>query len=521
MRRTGAMGSSGGREGVRAGPLLYGRGLAEGVLRVAVVLVVEDGVAPPPVAAEGGGAPAEPERLGGRLGATVWRWDLALPAGEEAREAVYTVGGEPFRIALPGRDRIRVAFTACNGEADEDDARIEDPERNERWRHLRETHDREPLHLLLQGGDQLYADPVWREVAGLREWERLGGAEQIRHVPTEETRGAIADFYFSRYVRLWSQPDVAWVLARVPSLMIWDDHDITDGWGSWTGRLQACPTFQALWAAAREQFAWFQLGARADDLPEGFAHRDGETFAWACRYGPVGVVAPDLRSHRTRGQVLRPADRAWLLGALEALSDREELLLVSSVPIANVNLSAIERFVGWLPGQDLYQDDLRDQWRSFAHRKEWRHVVGALFDLSERTRRRITILSGEIHLAAHGLLERGPTAIHQLISAGVAHTPPPSWAARLFGALASWQRHAKGHIDMRMIPLPEVRRRYLPARTWLGLDWRAGEGLKAAWHVEGREEPLPLDLGPGGVGGSAGAEGAEAEAEAEGGAARA
>lgn len=40
------------------------------------------------------------------------------------------------------------------------------------------------------------------------------------------------------------QVDVATALATIPAVMIWDDHDIFDGWGSYDPDMQNCVIFK-------------------------------------------------------------------------------------------------------------------------------------------------------------------------------------------------------------------------------------------------------------------------------------
>ena len=118
-----------------------------------------------------------------------------------------------------------------------------------------------------------------------------------------------------------------------------------------------------------------------------------------------------------------------------------QVLFVSTVPLVYLDWSALERFLTRAQWFRNYHDDIRDQWRSHGHLDEWRRMATALLDFADRTHTRVTILSGEIHLGALGLMERGDTQIHQLISSGVAHHPLPPIASALFGL---WGPLARG-----------------------------------------------------------------------------
>ena len=136
------------------------------------------------------------------------------------------------------------------------------------------------------------------------------------------------------YCHLWSQPELAPILSLCS---IADDvgrprhHRRL---GQLRCGLAESPMFQGLWSAAREHFALFQLARPRDDLPEGFTDRRGDQFGWAYRMGEIGIVAPDLRSERTRERVMGKA--GWSrpsTASLESMADCRHVLLLSSVPL--------------------------------------------------------------------------------------------------------------------------------------------------------------------------------------------
>ena len=49
------------------------------------------------------------------------------------------------------------------------------------------------------------------------------------------------------------------MLATIPSIMMWDDHDIFDGWGSYPEDLQTCDVYPEIYKAAVRHFRLFQL----------------------------------------------------------------------------------------------------------------------------------------------------------------------------------------------------------------------------------------------------------------------
>ncbi len=173
---------------------------------------------------------------------------------------------------------------------------------------------------------------------------------------------------------------------------MWDDHDIIDGWGSYDLEWQESPVFQGLWSVAREHFALFQLATSAGDLPDGLSDRSGHQFGWAYRLGRIGILAPDLRSERSRERVMGEAGWRALETSLERMADCRHILLLSSVPLVNVQLHTLERLFSLIPGHEEWQDDLIDQWPSLAHWDEWTRLLGRLVRFSaepDRSRSRL------------------------------------------------------------------------------------------------------------------------------------
>jgi hypothetical protein len=124
---------------------------------------------------------------------------------------------------------------------------------------------------------------------------------------------------------------------------------------------------------------------------------------------------------------------------------------------------------------------------------EWSALLRQLLSFSAAQRVRVTAVSGEIHLGALGVIERGATRIHQLTSSGVVHPAPPAWGVAGLERLARRPARPAPDISARLLPLPGHGRRLLRARNWLELEL-ADDALAATWHGEG-VAPIQLSLG--------------------------
>lgn len=237
-------------------------------------------------------------------------------------------------------------------------------------------------------------------------------------------------------------------------------------------------------------FLLFQHGAIEADIPNLFADPEGVALGWHHRLPGFEIIAPDLRSERGRRQIM--GARGWAM--MEALRERpteEHVFMVSSVPLLGPRLSLVEAVMMLIPSMQKYEDDLRDQWQSRAHRDEWRRMLTLCLDVLEQSS--MTVLSGEIHLATQARMRGGARDLVQLIASGIAHDAPPQGYADALGFLASLgEAPLTGH-PIRIGPLPGQTRRYVAERNYLVLARNGGRWF-AEWELErsGRTPPVTL-----------------------------
>lgn len=470
----------------QVGPILFCRGCFDRRLHLAALLACPAGATAPRLTAAG--EEVAGEVLHERAGYRVLRYTFSLPINAAGS---YRLGDDDYPVSARLDGDLRIAYVACNGQEHDDRSRYTD-ERNLMWRRLNDQHDARPLHLLLHGGDQVYADEMLDVHPLLRRW----GDHHLDPAPDPETLATVerelGDYVFQRYLELYSQPAMSRLLRRVPSLAIWDDHDICDGWGSRPQPELDAPIGRLVFRVAREQYLLFQMAATPDALPAVCPDTAGRSLSWSVRLPGVRIVAPDLRSERRPDRVMGESGWRGLEAMLADVTD-EHVLVMSSVPALGPRLSWVEWLFSIIPHAQKYEDDLRDQWQSHTHRPEWQRLLRTLLEVHGRPGCRATVLSGEIHLATRGTLAAPPAPLHQLVSSGIAHPPPPAGYARGLGALARLgEAPLPGH-PIRLHPLPGRRQIYTAQRNYLMLERRAGH-WRAWWELEDDGPTEALDL---------------------------
>lgn len=508
------------------GPILGFRGRQEDRWKVCALLVLDDGDGEPrltwsaPGGATGDSATsdgASVRKLKSLAGRTVWcaDWSVAMAPGDLPTTVTYRFGEAEADFEVPGRDtKLRLAYTSCNGfahpkymkQVDVPNRlwhRVDSSAEADAVRGVRQSHEEAPFHLLLMGGDQLYADSIWEVVTPLQDWLALPAEKRYRLSFTKTMAKRTERFYFDLYLSRWSQPEVAHMLARVPTLMMWDDHDIFDGWGSYPDEQQSCDVYQGIFRLAREAFEVFQQKVAPGERPPGVLENTGG-FTSVFGLGDIALAVLDLRSERTPRQIMGRQTWDALLQAQDSLEGVRHLLVMSSIPLVYLDLSVMERALAWVPGQQSLEDDLLDHWRARPHRIERLRLIHRLLSIGrdDSQRCRVTLLSGDVHVGALGAVaskrdDGGRSqVIHQLISSGIVHPPPPKVVVYAFEHMAEKVEEVDRGIEARLLPFPGTDRRLIGTRNWLSLVQDDQDRLWASWHAEGAEKAFTKVIQP-------------------------
>ncbi|MBY5934781.1 alkaline phosphatase family protein [Tateyamaria omphalii] len=469
------------------GPILFLDDVRDAALHLSALVFVTDTTNPDPLICGEGRYPFV--EIAADAG---WRVLRARFEAAMSAPVTYSVLGQSHTIRTGYDGDLNIAFASCNGEENGDLDRDPD-ERNAMWARLRDDHRNNPFHLLLHGGDQIYADEVTLGHPLSEDWPESVPKDPER-ADLRELRAHLRRGFFERYMKFFDTcPAFMELAASVPSLCQWDDHDICDGWGSLPRSRTYSPVGQTLYEVAREATLIFQHACTLDDMPGRFHDKTGLSLGWWIDLPDLRLVAPDLRGERTRRQVM--GDVGWaMMEAVAALPPTRQILFISSVPLLGPRLSVLEAAMVVTPKMQEYEDDLRDQWQSRAHRTEWRRMLQLLTDIAVDTGARITAVSGEIHLAARATMPLGgQDTLHQLIASGVAHRPPPQAWAKVLGSLAAFGEGPLDGAPITIERLPGQSGRYVAERNTLAIT-RTDDAWHAVWDLEdsGKTEPLAL-----------------------------
>jgi PhoD related phosphatase len=497
------------------GPVLNFRGIEGGEWRVSALCVVPDQVAGTPMNWSIG--TSGPTSVTGLVlksykGKSVVRYDIAVAQTQQAQTVAYQLTDRedgPFSFVVPPKGAVpNCAYASCNGFSNPKDMN-KVQEKNVLWRSMKAAHEKKRFHLLLMGGDQVYADSIWKDVERLEAWSNLDREARRKAQFTNPMRRAVEDFYFNLYCERWNQKEVIDMFSSIPTIMMWDDHDIFDGWGSYPAKDQFCRVNQGIFEIARDHFAIFQqqidptAQAPQNRHPAALAGQDHFTLTF--EFGKLAIVAPDLRSERTLKQVMTPKTWDAITPWLDQLSKTvvDHLFVMSSIPVVHPDLSWAEEFFDWLPGQQELEDDLHDHWNSPAHKEERVRLIHRLLDTAQDKEIRTTLISGDVHVAAIGAVQsmrdpkadRNATVINQLTSSAIVHPAPPGIMNMVLELIGRSEQEIDRDINIRMLKFAGTSERFLTRRNWLSLepDDQSQPRIWAIFHVENDEAGTDID----------------------------
>jgi len=390
------------------------------------------------------------QAVGTTWSGVVWRAELALPLREVQQQVRYEIrlddqlaynqDGCEWTFHVPGKaEKPRLLYASCNGFSSPDLA-VKTERPYILWGKIRKFQIAEmakaaagdaasPYALMLLGGDQLYADDLWTHVPLLRKWSHERQDKKLKTKVSKTLLNQLDRFYDELYQRCWSKPDMSLMLATIPSVMMWDDHDIFDGWGSYPDALQQCAVYQAIYDVAKRYFELFQIRSRAN---RALLDRDAPYYALALRFRGYHILALDNRAERTRWQVMSDGQWHRLIDQLDQQVGAGDLLVMSGVPVVYRDFALTEMAFESTPWEEELTDDLKDHWRAKEHQGERARLIMRLLDnLAKRQQTgpaRTVILSGDVHLGCLGVVndrrQEAGRKIHQLVSSGIVHPAP-------------------------------------------------------------------------------------------------
>ena len=383
-------------------------------------------------------------------------------------------------------------------------------------------------------GDQVYADKTTPSTRA-----RLGQRRGRR-----KPRGEVADFeeYTWLYQESWTEPDVRWLLSTVPTVMIFDDHDVHDDWNtsrSWRTDAERTPWWrERVTGALMSYWVYQHLGNLSpEELDDDATYRavrqsagtgrdvepllrelaeaadreaDGaKGYRWSFwrDLGRTRLVVLDSRCGRLLDgdrSMISEKEFAWAVERMRG--DLDHVLVGTSLPwllppaIHDIEVwdeRLCERprpFLARL-GEVLRRAGDLEHWAafrtSFENLAELLRAVAST-QVGTTTPASVCVLSGDVHHSyicqAHFRQSESIAPVYQLTCSPLHNHVP---AAMRLAFRAGWSRLAERSVRWLLKHVARVPR---PSLEWTRLDGPLFGNAVGTLHIEGRRIDVTVEM---------------------------
>ena len=297
-------------------------------------------------------------KLHAERGYTFWRFNIEVELRDQQQRIAYRINRGPstgFWVPAKGH-AMNMMFHSCNGfslSVTSDEFSGPDP----MWRDVLNTHQSQPFHVMIGGGDQIYNDACMRQTKLFQSWLMIKNPLHKHNTPfTGALQDELEAFYLERYCMWFSQGLFGLANSQIPMVNMYDDHDIIDGFGSYPHHLMNSPVFSGLGNVAFKYYMLFQHQSVVDET-----ETSEPSWLLGVRPGPyiveqsrslfmflgskVALLAVDARTERTRESIIREDSWKKIMDRCYAeivKGKTEHLLVLLGVPIAYPRLVWLE-----------------------------------------------------------------------------------------------------------------------------------------------------------------------------------
>ncbi|MCP4655376.1 MAG: alkaline phosphatase family protein [bacterium] len=304
------------------------------------------------------------------------------------------------------------------------------------------------LRFVIGGGDQAYTDGV----ESLSIWAYLNKVMRKEGGELVPTQDDMVTWYRDVYRGYWGFEALQNVFSDYPIYMMWDDHELGDGCGSYylnkkrELRLllpsldeKGKPTYQEglelyrrMMEAARRVYYEYQH-SHNPRTPKG--QWDYAFYLGDCAFYFLdgrGYRNVERASYRILGKRQFNRFKNWLEKA--ETKSKQFLFVDAAVPVFHVRSVIASAEVTEILSHG-FADDLRDSWEHPLHDEERNELTELLFAAAARGQK-VCFLSGDVHIAAaFKLRNKAGSVIYQLTSSAITFNMP-LYAGWLVGHLA-------------------------------------------------------------------------------------
>ncbi|RMJ25006.1 hypothetical protein PHISP_04134 [Aspergillus sp. HF37] len=446
---------------------------------------------------------------------TFWRFNIEVDLTQTQQRIAYRLNQGPalgFWVPAQGQP-MNIMFNTGNGFSPAVDSNKfcgPDP----LWRDVINEHQTRPFHVMIGGGDQIFNDRVIEKSLYLQEWLKIKHMDGKYSAPfSREFRNELENFYFENYAGWFSQGLFSFANSQIPMVNMWNDHEIIEGFGSYPDVFMGTPVISGLGRIAFKYYLLFQHHSVPEETEE-----DEPSWLLGAHLGPyinhksrsvflslgkgVSFLGLDCRTERMSNEILSEptCDLIWDRCHREIIKgETKHLIVLMGVPIAYPRMAMLKNilnsrkslgkagmFGGLVNKHGGNVEIYDDHWTAKHHKDERTWLIEDLQDLAAEKSVRVTILSGDVHLAAIGQFNSNPRLdlakdrdcryMPNIISSAIANAPETEMVSDMLNK-RNRVHHMDSNTDEEIIPIfthdvdnkARNNKRLLPRRNWCSI----------------------------------------------------
>ncbi|KAL4781456.1 hypothetical protein BJX76DRAFT_335467 [Aspergillus varians] len=446
---------------------------------------------------------------------TFWRFNIEIELGEKQQRIAYRLNQGPaigFWVPASGQS-MNIMYHSCNGFTPGVDSNKfcgPDP----LWRDVLNEHQTRPFHVMIGGGDQIFNDKVTADSVHFQEWLKIKDASEKYEAPLNaEFKDELDNAYIENYSRWFSQGLFSLANSQIPMVNIWNDHEILEGFGSYPDEFMSSAVISGLGNLAFKYYLLFQhhtvpeeteadepgwiLGAE----PGPYINQRSRNFLISLGNG-MSLLGLDCRTERMCDEIIseRTSDLIWDRCHRDIVrGETKHLIVLLSIPIAYPRVAMVKNILnsrqslgkagilgGLVNRHGAKVEIFDDHWTAKHHKSERKYLIEDLQDLAAEKSIRVTMLSGDVHLAAVGQFYSNPNLniakdkdyryMPNIISSGIADVPTTEMISDTLNR-RNQVHHMDSNTDEDMIPIfthdvnnkARNNKRLLPRRNWCSI----------------------------------------------------
>ncbi|KAL4913362.1 hypothetical protein BDW62DRAFT_165970 [Aspergillus aurantiobrunneus] len=446
---------------------------------------------------------------------TFWRFNIEVDLGEKQQRIAYRLNqGPAIGFWVPARGQsMNIMYHSCNGfTAGVDSNKFCGPD--PLWRDVLNEHQTRPFHVMIGGGDQIFNDKVTTDSGHFQDWLKIKDASEKYETPLNpEFKDELENSYLENYSRWFSQGLFSLANSQIPMVNIWNDHEILEGFGSYPDEFMSSAVISGLGNLAFKYYMLFQHHSVPEET-----EADEPSWILGAEPGPyinqhsrhlfmslgngLFLLGLDCRTERMCDEIIseRTSDLIWDRCHREIVrGEAKHLIVLLSIPVAYPRVAMVKNILnsrqslgkaGLLGGlvnrHGAKVEIFDDHWTAKHHKSERKYLIEDLQDLAAEKSVRVTILSGDVHLAAVGQFYSNPNLniskdkdyryMPNIISSGIADVPTTEMISDTLNR-RNQVHHMDSNTDEDMIPIfthdvnnkARNNKRLLPRRNWCSI----------------------------------------------------